>query len=175
MARRTRQRPLRGSTRRESDWFAVNPSQSTVTAGGGTLIGSLNAAALALRPFTIVRTYLEVLISSDQQIATELYGVGISAAVVSDQALAIGVTAVPTPISDLDSDMFFLHRVMWGAFMFGSAVGIAREGFPYSIDSKAMRKVNGDQDVAVVVESMASTVGEGSTVTVAGRMLIKTH
>jgi len=39
-------------------------------------------------------------VRSDQFVATEGYEIAIGMAVVSDQALAIGVTAVPTPFTD---------------------------------------------------------------------------
>jgi hypothetical protein len=49
-------------------------------------------------------------ISSDQFAQSESQIGAIGLAVVTDQAVGIGVTAVPTPITDLSSDSWFLHR-----------------------------------------------------------------
>ncbi len=177
MARRHRGIIGRGvaSQRRSTVWIAISPT-STVLAAAGNLIGVLNAAADALRPFTIVRTHLAVQITSDQAIATEIYGVGIGIAVVSDQASAIGITAMPTPITDLGSDLFFLHQLMWGSFFFASAVGVdASNGRIHQIDSKAMRKVTEDEDVVITLDTASATVGSGAQVEVMGRMLLKLH
>ncbi len=165
-------------SRRSTVWFSFPPQNATLAAAGGTLVASLNAGALALRPFTVIRTRLVVFASSDQSVASERFGWGLGMAVVSDQASAIGVTAVPTPITDLDSDLFFVHKLGIGEFELSTAVGemkYAGDGAQYEIDSKAMRKVNPDEDVILSMESMVATVGEGSLVSVAGRMLVKLH
>jgi len=160
--------------RRQSDWFSVAWQAATLTVAGGSLTSSLNAAALALRPFTIVRTRLLVTIRSDQEIATEDQFAAIGAAVVSDQASAIGVTAVPTPITDLDSDLFFVHQMIANSWQFTTGVGSGQRFASYDVDSKAMRKVNGDQDVVFTME-VDTNAGSGCLVALGGRMLIKTH
>ena len=100
-----------GVARRESSWFFFAPAQTTFTATGGTLVYTFNAAALALRPFTIVRTHFYVAIESDQIVASEIEVGGWSMGVVTEQATAVGVSAVPTPITDLGSDEFFVHQL----------------------------------------------------------------
>jgi len=159
--------------RRESEWFSVPFSSTTMTALGGTLISSLNAAALALRPFTVVRTRLELFVVSDQEGASEVYNGALGMAVVSDQAAAIGVTAIPTPVTDLASDLWFVHQPFFGSIVVITAIGAINEGWPYTVDSKAMRKVNGDQDVVIVGE--VSGISSGATLQMAGRMLVKLH
>ncbi len=176
MARKAFRGNGRRSQRRETAWFSISPIAAVVTTGGGTLMATLNAAADALRPFTIVRTHLEILFTSDQSIAAETFGAAIGFAVVSDQASAIGVTAIPTPITDLGSDLFFVHKVLWGDFLFKDATGIqGNAGQIYSVDSKAMRKINEDQDLVIVTESMGSVLGDGSVVSICGRFLVKLH
>ena len=166
----TRGRGRLGS-RRETSWLAIDPGVDTVSATA-ILAGSLNAAALAKRPFTVIRTILEVHIGSDQLAADELQLAAVGMAVVSDQAVAIGVTAVPTPVTDLASDLWFLHQTLISSFFFVNASGIdADGGHHYSIDSRAARKVNDDQDVILVVEGAA--IASGASVTSMGRMLIK--
>ncbi len=174
MARRHFRSGRSGGPRRETLWAFIDATATSLTATGGTIIGQLNAAALALRPFTIIRTYLEVLIISDQQAASEFQIAALGMAVVSDQASAIGVTAVPTPSTDAGSDLWFLHQWLMSSFVLVSAVGIdGDEGHHYSIDSKAMRKVNDDQDIVTVIE--LDSVSSGVSIFVAGRFLVKLH
>ncbi len=103
----------RGSKTRETVWFQVTETRTTsASANTATLVTTLNAAALAFRPFTVIRTHMTLFVSSDQTGAGENYDVGYGSCVVSDQAAAIGITAVPTPFTDLGSDLWFLHQIM---------------------------------------------------------------
>ena len=159
------------SQKRLTTWFQFQPVTLNPSATG-TLIFSLNAAALAFTPFTIVRSHFELQLRSDQAAAIEQQSIGFGIAVVSDEAVAVGVSAIPTPIANAASDLWFLHR-----FLFGDESALTdrtRSATRASIDSKAMRKVSEGQDVAVVVESSAA-VGGGTTLDVAGRMLIKVN
>ncbi len=161
--------------RRESLWFDLVATEVTIPgASTALLILSLDAGALALRPFTIVRTYFNYHIRSDQVAAIEEYQTAVGMCVVSDQASAIGVTAVPTPFTDLGSDLWFVHSIMANQFLFLDATGSnPNSGVSKDIDSKAMRKVEDGQDVVVVLEN--SSISAGCVVISAGRMLIKTH
>ena len=95
-------------------------------------------------------------------------------AVVSDQATAVGVTAVPTPTTELGSDLFFIHQMCMTNIAFLSAIGIQMPGSRvYEINSKAMRKVNNDSDIILVAEADATQ--EGVIFDIMGRMLIKEH
>jgi len=170
-----RTRFIRGvgrGAKRHSTWLEIVPTFTAFTATGGTILNSLNTDEEQKRPFTIVRTYLEVLIKTDQLVAVEIQIGAIGLAVVSDQAEQTGVAAVPTPVSNADSDLWFVHQWLLNAFDFGDATGFqGSDGRLYSIDSKAMRKVNDNENVVLVGEF--SSVGAGFTLMVAGRMLIK--
>ena len=176
MANRNISRFRRGSVqRRESLWIFGNPIDTTLSAAStAALVSTLNAAALALRPFTVVRTRGQLWIRSDQTAAAEDYAASLGMAVVSEQAAAIGVTAVPTPEADRGSDMFFLFESGQQAFTRFDATGVlGMEGIVIGFDSKAMRKVNGDQDIAVVIET--ASISLGAQVMVSFRMLVKLH
>ncbi len=165
-----------GVMRRESLWL-TQPMSNTVLAAASSavLLGTLNATALQLRPFTVVRTRGFWQIKSDQTGATETYAASLGHAVVSDQAAAIGVTAVPTPETDRDSDLFYVYESMSSQFLFISGVGIeGANGTLLEIDSKAMRKVEGGQDLAITVENSALFAG-GTAIVTASRILIKLH
>ncbi len=159
--------------RRETFWMQVG-FVSTVLASSATAVitNFLTASALAIRPFTIVRTRLQWMCLSDQSAATESFVGNIGMAVVSDQAIGVGVSAVPTPATDLGSDLFFLIDQWIGEF---SLIGTSAFGSIQSreIDSKAMRKVDDDQDLVVAVE--AGIGANGVIVRAVGRVLIKLH
>ena len=162
------------SQRRETAWIFQNFTADTVAAGAAVLVSTLNAAALALRPFTIVRTRGMLTVNSDQLAASESQEIGFGMAVVSDQASAIGVTAVPTPVQDMGSDLFFVYEGVVNDLIFGDATGFqsAAQTTKY-FDSKAMRKVSEDQDVVVVLESPGISLG--ADVITQFRMLLKLH
>ena len=163
-----------GVMRRETQWQGVQETNTILaSASSAVLINSPSATLLALRPFTVVRTRGFLHVASDQVAASELYHGALGCCVVSDQAVAIGVTAVPTPITDRQSDLWFTYEELGGQFVFGSATSFMEQGVFRTYDSKAMRKVDeGDQPI-FVIES--STLGGGVEVLHAGRQLIKLH
>ena len=166
---------MRTGARRATSWFDLPPSSTAVTAGGGTILLSLTTAEKAKRPFTIIRTYLEFDIQSDQSIASEVQTGAVGMAVVSDQASAIGVTGVPTPTTDAASDLWFMHKWFMSSFLFADATGFVEPNTRlYSIESKAARKVNDAEDVILVVE-FAAGFSSGFIINAAGRLLIKEH
>jgi len=158
----------RSGSRRKSLWLSFQPATFTEVAVGGTLVFTLNAAALVLAPFTIVRSRFSLFLVSDQSAAAERQVAGFGLSVVSSQAAAIGITAMPTPITDLGSSLFFAHQLLMTA---GSAVNDGVIGQSWQLDSKAMRKVENQDDIAVTTEF--STAGSGYTMVVGGRILIK--
>ncbi len=167
----------RGGPRREFSWFEIEPVSAVLTVAGGTIFNSMSAVELARRPFTIMRTHLTCWIESDQSAASEKQLAAIGLAVVSDQAAAAGVGSIPTPITDDDSDLWFVHKFLMSNFLFASGVGFAEgqsAGMLYEVDSKAMRKVNDGEDIVVVAE-VDAVIGGGVVVTTAGRLLIKNH
>jgi len=170
-------RRFRGGSRsvRATQWISIDTVASTL-AGAPTavLANSLNAAALAFRPFTIVRTRGILHVRSDQVVADQTFIGDMGLAVVSDQAVAIGVTAVPTPLTDKGSDLFFVYEQVAGRLEISSGAGTGvptNTGTFHIWDSKAMRKVDGDQDVVLTVENELT----GVVIVTSGRMLIKMH
>jgi len=160
--------------RRENVWFGFAPELTTIAAvSTASLVGTLNAAALALRPFTIVRTRGRLHVRSDQISASEGYDISYGIVVVKDTATAIGITAVPTPVTDSSSD-WLLYEQLASRFDFVTSAGFQSDGgVSKDFDSKAMRKVDLGDDVAIVMES--SSVGTGQVVWDSLRMLIKLH
>ncbi len=165
-----------GSRKRETRWLDGVPVRTGFAAGASSLAFTLTAVELAYRPFTVTRTRGLIGIKSDQVAATEPFQIGLGMCVVSDQALAIGVTAVPTPITDMGSDLWFLHELVFGEILVASAASIEGQGSVNKyFDSKAMRKVDDGQDIAIVTEVPSSASSEGLVRTLGFRMLIKLH
>ena len=164
-----------GVMRRETSWSAVTATRTTLVAGTPVLFTGFGADTLAQRPFTIIRVRGYGHIASDQIAASEGYMAHIGLSVVSEQALAIGVTAVPNPVADRGSDLWFVYESFASRILFGDATGFNDgAGVSRTWDSKAMRKVEEGQDVAWVEENEAGTFG-GAILTRVGRILIKLH
>ena len=160
---------------RETLWVPIDPLISVLAAANAVgLVYTASAAEDALRPYTIIRTHLYLSIISDQTLAIEDQIMAIGFCVVSDQASAIGVTAVPTPITDLGSDAWYLHQFAQNQFVIGDSTGFQDGGNRVQeVDSKAMRKVEDGFDNIVTIE--ASGASEGILVSTMGRQLLKLH
>ncbi len=164
-----------GVRRRESLWLFITET-STALAGAlsASLIGTYNAAALALRPFTVVRTRGMWHVETDQLAVDESQHSALGMAIVSEQATGIGITAVPTPFTDDGSDLFFVYEEMALSLEVQSNIGTDfHRGTMLKYDSKAMRKVEDGQDIAVTLEN--STLSNGTGILHHGRQLIKLH
>jgi len=161
----------RGPTR-DTVWFFFPVAELAMTAAGGSLFYGLNAAALALRPFTVIRSRFEFMVRSDQIAASETQAAAFGFCIVTDQARAAGVASIPTPITEMGSDVWFLHKLMFNRFSFITGSGFANVASSWSVDSRAMRKVAIGEDIVGVGEG-EFTVGAGVTLTVGGRMLVK--
>jgi len=66
-----------------------------------------------------------------------------------------------------------LYEELAGRISVTTDVGVLEVGHRKDVDSKAMRKVEEGQDVAMVIEN--SAVSSGTTVYKHGRLLIKLH
>ncbi len=163
-----------GRSRRETFWIDMVPTSTTISAASSAvLFGGFSADILALRPFTVIRTRAVMGIASDQAAGSEFQQARFGIAIVSEQALAIGVTAVPTPDTDASSDLWFVFHDMVSRMEVSSAIRVWMNSTPSMIDSKAMRKVEDGQDFATVFETTAASAGV--RVSKQGRLLIKLH
>ena len=178
MARRSRGRFARPAARTKM-WIGTGVGAENIGGSSKVLSATLSSGALLLRPFTIIRTHLEVDIRSDQVAATETVVGAIGQMVVTDTAAALGVTAVPDPSGisgDPEADWFLWSALEVAFFIdINGTDGIGVDGDisrRYSLDSKAMRKVGPDDDVVTVVVSELAT---GFSMVTQGRRLIQLH
>ncbi len=158
---------------RSNVWVALRIDQTTFLSGIPALVATLNAAALALRPFTIVRTWALLNVASDQVAASEFVQGALGFQVVTETAAAAGIASLPTPLIETDAD-YFVYQPFASSFLFGSAIGFQEEGGAgnnWVIDSKSMRKVGVDDDLAITIENR----GPGYLAAIEGRMLVKLH
>jgi len=160
---------------RETIWGGLVETSTALGAANTAAITNVTGAGLlAIRPFTVVRSRFSILVQSDQNAATEFQQMAVGACVVSDQAVAIGATAVPTPMTDKDSDAWFVYEGIMNQFLVISAIGaMSSAGTQRVIDSRAMRKVEDGFQIIVVIEN--SGLSSGSTIGLVGRFLLKLH
>lgn len=165
---------VRRGERRKTLWIGGSFVDTQIAAASGSvLVTQLSASALALLPFTIVRTRGFVFFRSDQQAASENPSGSYGVIVVKQQASTIGITAIPTPVTDDTSD-WFAFQAMAARLTFSDATGIQTPaGIYFPIDSKAMRKVDVGDDVVEVLENSA-LVGGIQCITYT-KLLVKLH
>ncbi len=161
--------------RRLTRWLSVSTfTNNTIGVGGAALLTNLSAVGLAYRPFTIVRSRGVIFVASDQQAGSENYGISYGQIVITEVAEGVGITAVPTPIAEPESDWFVFKQVL-GRLVLSDATGIYEAGHMVEYDSKAMRKVDVGDQVSSVVEVPATGISEGVLFRSFLRVLIKTN
>ncbi len=158
---------------RSNVWIGAGFSVQTVAASSSVLLATYSASALALRPFTIVRTRLVIMFESDQDVGSERGQCVYTEQVVTQVATTAGIASVPTGITDTNAD-YYVYQPLFQRFRFKTAVGFAMHGngLTWVVDSKAMRKVGVLDDIAVVIENRLAT---GNDIQVEGRQLVKLH
>ena len=160
---------------RETLWGDVVGTLTTIAGSASpALINVTGGAFLALRPWTVVRARGYWSIESDQTAAAELQGAHLGMAIVSDQAVAIGVTAVPTPTTDAASDLWFVYETLLSSMNAGAGDGQVRDKST-DYDSRAMRKVEDGSQLVVVVETESGAGTSGVVIRHFARILIKLH
>ena len=131
---------------------------STIAANVSLLFSQLSATGLALRPFTIMRNRGFVWMATDQATNSEepfgVYG----EIVVTESASAIGITAIPTPMTETNAS-WVTWAPMVAAMRFSTAAAFANMGQHFEVDSKAMRKVGIDDDLVGIVQNGSSSHG----------------
>ncbi len=176
MARRvTRARVPVRAPKRTTMWLGSGVGLTVIAASSSAVISTLSGGALLQRPFTILRTRMELWFSSDQSAASEDPQGDFGMMVVTDTAAALGITAVPNP-SSVDGDPeadWFVHQPVASAFLKMDATGIQESILSrFTVDSKAMRKVGPDDDIVGV---FSETGGHGAVLYTRGRMLVQLH
>ena len=174
MARRGRSRFVRPAPRTKM-WIGFGVGSTTIVGSSDQLVASYSAAALLLRPFTILRTRALFTYESDQSAVSERPIGSIGATIVTAAAQAVGITALPDPsgiTGDADADWFIWQALMVSYEFLDSTGANGNVSVQYVIDSKAMRKVGPDDDLVLV---SAQETASGAVLTTNGRQLIQLH
>ena len=152
-------------------WLGAGLSSGSVPASSVVLLQVLSAVGLAFRPFTVVRSRLFYHWRSDQQAASEFVQGVTAVQVVTEVAAAGGIGNVPTPLTEPAADYFVYQPLMSELRVIGSSAINMTDG-NYTVDSKAMRKVDIDDQIVFTVENRTAV---GAELAIEGRLLIKLH
>jgi len=154
MARRFRS--FRRGARKPTDWSASGVLGAPVAIPGNG-VNLLEVFTPIVGGETVVRTRGMFGWMTDQVVSDEFQFGAFGLAVVTAQAVSVGITAVPHPATDAAWGGWFYHSYFASAVEFISADGVNTELMHTQIiDSKAMRKVDEDERIIAVVENMSS-------------------
>ena len=163
-------------TRRVTDW-SLGP--------GGSLLAGISTSSVAILGsgvtpvddgFTLVRLRGNVqgyLRSSDAVNGGFHCAIGIG--IVTNKAFAIGATAVPGPITEMEWDGWLYHRFFdlhQSTTTFDPTE--VNSQISFEVDSKAMRKLDGEEIIVAVVETV-EVVAATMSLYFDSRMLVKPY
>ncbi len=170
-------RVVRGAARsvRQNVWLFIDVPEVSVAVSSKFFLASLDAAALALRPFTVIRTHILISWATDQTSASEEAQGALGEIVVSDQASAAGIASIPSPISNADAPWYVWQAMAFKCLAIGTPSNEfhPRASYQYEVDSKSMRKVGINEDIVMVVENLDAT--HVARVSAVGRFMVKLH
>ena len=177
--RRSRSFPSGSRNKRKTFWFASADVAGLTNLAAATIVVDQAVSKVAIDagpgyPMTIVRTRGSVWIKTDQVANSEQPFGGFGFAVVGEEARAAGAGSLPGPILDEDSGQWFVHGFFAQALVVVSQTSIHHDGFVRTdFDSKAMRKVEENEAIVVMLENASS--GHGLSYIIKFRMLLKLH
>jgi len=145
------------SRQRNVSWGGLQIAPTTIVAATKVILGSFVLATQFDETVLRIRGVLSV--SSDQEAALERPQCAVGMIVVSEDAFATGIGALPGPTSDIDNDGWFFWQALCG---FVDPVGAV--GFNYIIDNKGKRIVRQGSRIAVIGEGGVSPVADGNVV-----------
>ena len=171
--------PGRQGPRRSTEWGASADVTAVTALGGATTIiaqtftgGILQTAGLL--PSTVVRVRGELYVQSDQAAVAERPFGALGFAVVSDEAAVAGAASVPGPITNAQSEKFFVWQPWQAAAVVDSANVAIQPMERFEFDSKAMRKIQNGDAIVVMMENGA-LAGIGAQFILQFRLLFKLH
>ncbi len=169
---RGRSYPRRGlPSRRKTGWEEGPGANSIVTqTGSGVAIFTVGQST-TVDGITVVRIrgFVELLITAATSAGDGFHG-ALGIGIVSTPAFSVGVTAMPTPVTEVEWEGWMWHQYFSLTSPVATSDNNARQVF--EIDSKAMRKVDSEETFFAAVES--TEVGTSTLKTRLGtRMLFK--
>ncbi len=145
--------------RKLGSWSFVTSGTSWTALGAASAI--LDAFFVPLLPDqTILRVRGLLSVKSDQDAATEQINGAFGMMIVTEQATSIGVSAIPFPVTDGGDDKWFVWQPFSHALEFADATGISEPAqTSYVLDSKAMRKLDDSERIAIMIENQSAAAG----------------
>ena len=152
--------PRARSSRPNRAWAGVaSTGYTTIAPSAKVLIGSFILSNTNIDE-TILRNVGIVSVTSDQQAASEDILGAFGLIVVTDIALAAGVASVPGPVSDIEDDGWMVYVPIAQSMAFQDATGVNYDfATQYAFDSKAKRRFQEGQVVALVAENASASFG----------------
>jgi len=143
------------SRKRRMSWEGGNVDIADLTTVSPLAVTVLTEAQLENFPTpTLIRSRGRINAYTDPSATPGSFAVvGVGLIVVTAAAAAVGVTAIPTPLTELGSDWLWWDSLSVGsdaADVIGSTITVDR----LSVDSKAMRKIGNNQVVLLVAEML---------------------
>ena len=144
---------FRRSPGRLTEWFFQDFQTGVlqITANTFQVLTSLSAAGLAKRPFTITRTVGSLYVRSDQVAAIEDPFGALGALVLSEKAVATGATATPDPVTEGESDSWFMYMTWYVGG--NSTANAGKDWAVYNYDSRAQRKVEDGESISFILSN----------------------
>ncbi len=137
--------------RRLYEWSGSFAASTTaIPANSDVLV----ASATVTEAHTLMRAYLGLLVQTDQVAAAEEATGAVGIGIVSAEAFAIGITALPSPLTSMDFP-WWLHG-FWG---FNIINGVSSNPFSRELETKSARKVTSGEVVVVIVSNGAAGFG----------------
>jgi len=153
---RPRQRQFQRSPSNKN-WTGALALNVAVAGNTKVLLASFSLSNLNIDE-TILRTVGTFSVFSDQIAASESQVGGIGFLLVTDLAVAAGAASIPGPTTDIAQDGWFVYIPIVQRLNVGTNVGVEPNfAVRYDFNSKAKRKLEQGQKVAVMVENGAST------------------
>ena len=150
---------VRRAPKRKTVWVGTASSASVAVASAASVIhSSFVPSALSMLAPTIVRVRGFFSIFPSVLTADLTWFGAYGLCIVSDEALAIGTTAIPRPHDDDDWPGWLVHGYFGGHVEADAAGPLLTQPTSFSVDSKAMRKVGVNESVVWMVEAQLGAV-----------------
>ena len=141
------------------NWTGIEIEGTAVPAASKVLLASLTLSNPGIDE-TVLRTIGQFGVRSDQSSATEVQIGAVGMIVVSTTALATGITAIPSPITDIEDDGWFMFAAITNFFHIHSVAGyVVNQNVIQEFNSKAKRITHDGQAIALVAENSHATHG----------------
>ena len=153
-----RQRSFQRSSSPNRSWSSAIATARVAVAGNTkVLVGSFTLSNPNIDE-TVLRTVGLIAIASDQVAATEDQIGAFGLIQVTDLAIAAGAASIPGPTTNASDDGWFAYQAFAQTLQFGTLVGFQPQmATQYHFDSKAKRRSEEGQNLAVMVENNGTT------------------